>query len=329
MSIYTGIILIRCLYANGKRRLMSYKEIATECFGAVGGWVTFFFTSWTTLGAPILYTVLAGSNLNELCKGTKGEIGNVPWGIVCCALVAVPFILVKSMKEVAWMSAMGALATVIVVFIVLVVACIDVRNIDAAHHDPVIWNKFPIALSTISFSFGGNAIYSHVEASMKTPAHWPRAVAGGLSTCAVLYFLSAVPGYYVYGDLAQSPIYSSISDGAPKIVAIAIMTFHVLTAAPLLVKEFLIRAVLRILAIVFVGVIGAVVPHFDDLMSLIGAFANCALVFIFPVVFYIRLTGFRNKPIYELVWCGFVVLLGIVGLMFGTIDAIQALISEF
>lgn len=338
------------MYANGKKRLVSYREIAVECFGAIGGWVTFFFTSWTTLGAPVLYTVLAGSNLNELCKGTKGEIGNVPWGIICCALVSVPFILVKSMKEAAWMSAMGALATVVVVLIVLVVSCVDVKNMSAAHHDPVIWNKFPIALSTISFSFGGNAIYSHVEASMKTPSHWPRAVAGGLSTCAVLYFLSAIPGYYVYGDLAQSPIYNSISNGAPRYVAIAIMTFHVLTATPLLltsfaldieemlnvtverfgkVKEFLIRATIRILAMVFVGVIGAVVPHFDDLMSLIGAFANCALVFIFPVVFYIRLTGFRNKPIYELVWCVFVVLLGIVGLIFGTIDAIQSLISDF
>ncbi|KAG0739812.1 hypothetical protein G6F57_000744 [Rhizopus arrhizus] len=350
MSIYTGIILIRCLYANGKRRLISYKEVATECFGMIGGWVTFFFSSWTTLGAPVLYTVLAGSNLNELCKGTSGELGSVKWGIISCAIVAVPFILVKSMKEVAWMSACGAMATVIVVFIVLVVSCIDLQHMAPAHHDPVIWNKFPIALSTISFSFGGNVVYSHVEASMKKPSQWPKAVAGGLSTCAVLYFLSAVPGYYIYGDQAQSPIYSSISDGVPKIIAIVIMTLHVLTAAPILltsfaldveemlnvtvkrfgkINEFLIRASIRILVMVVVGVIGAVVPHFDDLMALIGAFANCALIFIFPIVFYLRLTGFRNKPIYELAWCGLIVLLGIVGLIFGTIDAIESLITDF
>lgn len=316
----------------------------------IGGWVTFFFSSWTTLGAPVLYTVLAGSNLNELCKGTSGELGSVKWGIISCAIVAVPFILVKSMKEVAWMSACGAMATVIVVFIVLVVSCIDLQHMAPAHHDPVIWNKFPIALSTISFSFGGNVVYSHVEASMKKPSQWPKAVAGGLSTCAVLYFLSAVPGYYIYGDQAQSPIYSSISDGVPKIIAIVIMTLHVLTAAPILltsfaldveemlnvtvkrfgkINEFLIRASIRILVMVVVGVIGAVVPHFDDLMALIGAFANCALIFIFPIVFYLRLTGFRNKPIYELAWCGLIVLLGIVGLIFGTIDAIESLITDF
>lgn len=350
MSVYTGILLIRCLYANGKQRLTSYKEIATTCFGAIGGWITFFLNAWILLGAPILYMVLSGSNLQQLTKGTAGEIGVLPWSIVSCVIVAVPFILVKSMKEVAWMSALGAVATLVVVVIVLVVSCIDKNNIPPAHHDSVIWPQFPIALSTISFSFGGNAVYPHVEASMKKPKDWPKVVAAGLSTCAGLYFLSAVPGYLVYGDQVQSPVYNSISDGVPKIIAIVVMTFHVLSASPILltsfaldveemlnvtverfgkVKEFIIRAALRIFIVVFVGVIGACIPHFDDLMSLIGSFANCGLIFIFPILFYFRLTGFRNKPYYEIAWCLLTILLGIVGLIFGTISSIEALIADF
>lgn len=350
MSIYTGIILIRCLYANGKQRLTSYKEIATVCFGPVGGWVSFFLNCWICLGAPILYMVLSGSNLNELCKGTAGEIGTLNWSIISCVIVGIPFIMVKSMKEVAWTSAMGAAATLIVVIIVLVVACIDQKSMPAAHHDPVIWNQFPIALSTISFSFGGNVVYPHVEASMKKPNHWPKVVAAALSSCAALYFLSAVPGYYVYGDQVTSPVYNSISDGVPKIIAIVVMTLHVLTAAPILltsfaldveemlgvtverygkVKEFFIRAAIRITTMVVVGVIGGAVPHFDDLMSLIGSFSNCALIFIFPILFYFKLTGFRNKPFYEIAWCCLTILLGIVGLIFGTISSIEALIADF
>ncbi|KAI7888290.1 transmembrane amino acid transporter protein-domain-containing protein [Mucor mucedo] len=350
MSMYTGVLLIRCLYANGKQRLSSYKEIATTCFGAVGGWITFFLNAWILLGAPILYMVLSGSNLQQLTKGTAGEIGVLPWSIVSCVIIAVPFILVKSMKEVAWMSALGALATLIVVVIVLVVSCIDKNTIPPAHHESVIWSQFPIALSTISFSFGGNAVYPHVEASMKKPKDWPKVVAAGLSTCAGLYFLSAVPGYLVYGDQVQSPVYNSISDGVPKIIAIVVMTFHVLSASPILltsfaldveemlnitverfgrVKEFIIRAALRIFIVVFVGVIGACIPHFDDLMSLIGSFANCGLIFIFPILFYFKLTGFRNKPYYIIAWCLLTILLGVVGLIFGTISSIQALIADF
>jgi amino acid permease len=350
MSIYTGIILVRCLYANGKERLSTYKEVATSAFGWIGGWVTFFFNTWIVLGAPVLYMVLAGQNFNQLCKGTAGAIGDVPWIIISCAIVAVPFILVKTMKEVAWMSAFGAAATVVVVLICLVCSAIDAPQQVNVHHDSVIWDMFPIALSTISFSFGGNVVYPHVEASMKNPRHWNKVVAAGLSTCAVLYFITAISGYLIYGTNVVSPIYNSIPAGVAQTVAIVIITIHVLMAAPILttsfsldieemlnvsverfgkVKEFLIRASIRIAIMCIVGVISCTVPHFGELMSLIGAFANCALIFIFPVTFYLKLTGFRNKPIYELAWCFLVVLLGLVGLIFGTIEAVKELIAAF
>lgn len=350
MSIYTGIILIRCLYANGKTRLTTYKEVATSAFGWIGGWLTFFFNAWILLGAPVLYMVLAGTNLNQLCQGTVGEIGHVPWTIISCVIVAIPFILVKTMKEVAWMSAFGAAATAIVVLIVLICSAIDKPNQYNVQHSAVIWDMFPIALSTISFSFGGNVVYPHVEASMKTPRDWPKVVAAGLSTCAGLYFITAISGYLIYGDNVKSPIYNSIPAGVAQIIAIVIITIHVLLAAPILttsfsldieemlditvdrygkVKEFIYRAIIRVATMVVIGVIACTVPHFGELMSLIGSFANCALIFIFPVIFYLKLTGVRNKPIYELAWCALVVLLGIVGLIFGTIEAIKELIVAY
>ncbi|KAI7890189.1 transmembrane amino acid transporter protein-domain-containing protein [Mucor mucedo] len=350
MSVYTGIILIRCLYANGKARLSTYKEVATSAFGQVGGWVTFFFNVIILVGGPILYMVLAGTNLNQLCEGTVAEIGHVPWTIILCAVVAIPFILVKTMKEVAWMSAFGALATIVVILIVLIMAAIDRPNQINIHHDPVIWPMFPIALSTISFSFGGNIIYSHVEASMKNPRDWTKVVTAGLSTCAAMYLIVAVAGYLVYGDKVENPIYNTIPKGAAQIICIVVITIHVMMATPILTtslsldieemcnitverfgrtKEFLIRAAIRIGIIVFVAVIACVVPHFGELMSLLGAFANCTLIFIFPVVFYLKLTGVRNKPWYELAWCFLVVLMGLVGLIFGTIEAVKELIVAY
>ncbi|KAI8369896.1 transmembrane amino acid transporter protein-domain-containing protein [Choanephora cucurbitarum] len=350
MSVYTGIILIRCLYANGRTRLTTYKEIATTAFGTIGGWITFFFNAWILLGAPILYMVLSGTNLNQLCKGTVAEIGNTPWIIISCVIVAIPFILVKTLKEVAWMSAFGALATVVVVLICLVMSAIDKPNqVDVVHH-AVIWEMFPIALSTISFSFGGNVVYPHVEASMKTPRDWPKVVAAGLSTCAALYFITAISGYLIYGDNVVSPIYNSIPAGVAQTVAVVIITLHVLMAAPILttsfsldieemlnisverfgkVKEFLIRAAIRIATMGVVAVVACTVPHFGALMSLIGAFANCILIFVLPIACYLKLTGIRNKPFYELAWCALTVLLGVVGLIFGTMEAIKELISAY
>jgi amino acid permease len=185
---------------------------------------------------------------------------------------------------------------------------------------------------------------------MKTPRHWNRVVASGLSICAALYFIMAISGYLIYGDQVQSPIYNSIPAGVAQTIAIVLITIHVLMASPILttsfsldledmlnitverfgkVKEFLIRSCIRLVIVVIIAVIACTVPHFSELMSLIGAFANCALIFILPVAFYLKLTGVRNKPFYELAWCFLIVLLGIVGLIFGTIEAIKELIVAF
>ncbi|CAO3667136.1 unnamed protein product [Rhizopus stolonifer] len=57
-----------------------------------------------------------------------------------CAIVAVPFIFFRSMKEVGFLSAFGMLATVVVVLIVIVVALQNKVNYTNAHHDSVIWD---------------------------------------------------------------------------------------------------------------------------------------------------------------------------------------------
>lgn len=342
--------MIKCLYAFPGRRLESYKEIATSSFGKIGGWIIFFFNAWILLGAPILYVLLAGQNLHSLLINTSAALTDVQWKVIVACIILIPFVLVKNMKEVAFMSAVGALATVICVFIVLIVSIQDKPNYLNVEHDVVIWNQFPIALSTISFSFGGNVVYPHVEASMSKPRQWKWVVTAGLSTCAILYYMTAIPGYYVYGVETLSPIYENLPAGAAKITAMVVITIHVILAAPILITsfaldleymlgitverrgkalEFVYRTINRTAILAFVTVVACVVPYFSDIMSLVGSFSNCMCTFAFPVLCYLKLTGIRNKPFYELAWCALCILLGLVGLIFGTIDSVRALIADF
>ncbi|KAH8556153.1 transmembrane amino acid transporter protein-domain-containing protein [Umbelopsis sp. PMI_123] len=349
MSVTTGRLLIKCLYAAGPKRLSSYKDIGEVAFGPIGGWVIFFFNFIVLIGASILYFVLIGQNLHSLLKGTSGELTLALWVIIPGVAIAIPFIFIKSMKEIAFTSAIGALATLIVVLIVLI-SSLQHRPSEPIYHDDVIWNQFPIALSSIAFSFAGNMVYPNVERSMKHPQQWNKAVDLGLSSCSVMYFLTAIPGYYIYGTTATSPIYNSLLQQGARMASQIIITVHVLLAVPILIAslsldfeaifnitqtrrgktgEFVMRAILRIIIMVVVCVVAIYVPYFGDLLSLIGSFSNCLLVFTFPVVCYLKLTGIRNKPIYMLAWYGLTVLLGIVGLIFGTIDSVKALIYDF
>ncbi|KAG1470890.1 hypothetical protein G6F56_002425 [Rhizopus delemar] len=106
------------------------------------------------------------------------------------------------------------------------------------HHDTVIWNMFPIALSSIVFGFGGNPVYAHVEASMRRPKDWNMVCFTGLTFCVILCFLTAIPGYYVYGTQVQSPVYDSLPSGAAKSASIIIITIHLLLATPILFTSF-------------------------------------------------------------------------------------------
>ncbi|KAI9488623.1 transmembrane amino acid transporter protein-domain-containing protein [Zychaea mexicana] len=352
MAIYCSIVLIKSLYHPRKQqtRLPTLTAVAQDAFGKIGACVCFFFQTWIVLGTPVLYLVLCGSNMNELCRGTVAEIGQIPWTIVFSAFVAIPYIFFKSMKDMGWTSLVGSVAILVTSVICVVVAAIDRPNVTGVTHHNIIWEGYPAALSTIAFSLGGNVVYPSVEASMKKPQHWNRVVAGGVSTCAMLYIFIAIPGYYVYGDSVQNPIYYSIPGGVPRIIAIVLMTVNVTVSAPIFlmsftlecesmlnitverwgrVREFIFRAAFRALTIVFCCVIGCVVPYFDLLMALFGAFGYCTTIFIIPIVCYWRLTGFKSKPIYELAWNFLILLFGVVGLVFGSWFAIEDLIAAF
>lgn len=350
LSVYTGILLVRSMYYDGKTRLSSYQEVATAAFGAIGGWITFFFTAITLVGVPVLYLLLSGLNLHQVAAGTSAELTFPIWVIICTVIVAVPFVFFRSLKEIAILSIFGMLSTVIVILIVLGVSVKEIPNQVDVHHDPVIWDKFPIALSAIVFSFGGNPVYAHVEAGMRKRHDWNKVITAGLTFCVILYFLVAVPGYYVYGTKAESPIYNNLPSGGPKAASIIIITIHLILATPILLTSFALdvekmlkinpehrsffvewgmRFIFRGTLIVAVAVIAIFVPFFGDFMSLLGAFSNCAIVFILPVVFYYKLTGIRGKPWWDYILAFLTLLLGIVGLIFGTISAIEALNRDF
>ncbi|KAG1418465.1 hypothetical protein G6F58_005078 [Rhizopus delemar] len=352
MSVYSGIVLIRCLYHKPGKRLHDFKAIGTAAFGWAGYIVASVLHLLNLFGCPALYIVLASNNMTYLLKGTAGELNYKLWAIIWGVFLLIPSLVMKTLKEVTSIAAIGAVCTMMAVFVVLIQGPMF-RNSHpeiAIEHDSVIWTGFPMSLSTIAFSFGGNNTYPHAEHALKKPHQWKWAVTAGLSTCVTLYFMTAVPGYWAFGTTTQSPIYNSLPDGTGKMLSMIVMTIHVILAIPIFSTSFSLefekfincteerygkfgawvgRAIIRSCTMVILVILACFIPYFDDFMGLIGALANCGLVFLLPILCYLKLTGVRNKPWYELAFCALTLLLGIVGCVFGTIDAIKSLIADF
>ncbi|KAI8380376.1 transmembrane amino acid transporter protein-domain-containing protein [Blakeslea trispora] len=350
MAVYSGIVLIRCLYYKPGHRLHDYKAIGTAAFGYPGYIVSSILHLLNLFGCPALYLVLASNNMVSLLAGRSDVISYKVWTIIWGVFLLIPSLILKTLKEVTAIAAIGALCTMVAVFAVLIQGPI-LRNSSTAivEHDSVIWSGFPVALSTIAFSYGGNNTYPHVEHALKKPHQWKYAVIAGLSTCTALYFLTAVPGYWSFGRNTQSPIYNNL-DEIPRIVSMIVMTIHVIFAIPIYTTSFSLefekfinctdekfgkfgawlgRAIIRTCTMAILVILAAFIPFFDDFMGLIGALANCGLVFLLPILCYLKLTGVRNKPWYELAFCALTLFLGIIGCVFGTIDSIKALIRDF
>ncbi|KAG0277014.1 hypothetical protein BGZ95_006680 [Linnemannia exigua] len=352
MSVYTAVLLMKCLYYNGKYRLSSYQEVGRHAYGLPGLIAVWFFHTSIVLGAPIMYMILAGTEMNGLVK--SAAITEKAWIWICAAIIAVPFVAMKTLKEVAVMSVFGALATVVLVIVAVRGSIIDMQNHTPKyadiHHNNVVLANLPTTIASISICFGGNVVYMHVEEAMRYPKSWNRVVAAALATCSVLYLATAIPGYLAYGSEAISPILQNLPDDAFTKTGTIFIIIHVILAAPILLTSFALeferlvdvtvarrgkvmervyRSIIRLVIVGFCGGIACTVPYFGDFLSLLGALGNCSLIFVLPIIFYFKLIGWRQMKFYELGWCAIIVVIGLISAVIGSIDAIKALNARF
>ncbi|CAO3572279.1 unnamed protein product [Mortierella alpina] len=350
MSIYTGILIMKCIYYNGHTRLASYQEIGQHAFGRIGLIAVWFFHTSIVLGAPVMYFILSGTEIRGLTVSSV-DISQEAWIWICCSVVSVPFVLLKTLKEVSLLSIFGVIATAVLVGVTMVDSGLDYKNQrDTVQYDSAIARNLPITVATISVCFGGNVVYMHVEESMRHPRAWKKVLVRAMLACCLMYVLVAVPGYLTYGRLAQSPILKSLPDGVPRKVATITIVAHVLLAAPVLMtsfalevervwnisvekhgvfKERIIRTAVRLVIMGCVGGIACLVPYFDAFLSLLGALGNCMLIFVLPIAFYWRLIGWRQMRWYELLWCSIILVIGVLSCIIGSIDAIKELHKRF
>ncbi|KAG0370807.1 transmembrane amino acid transporter protein-domain-containing protein [Gamsiella multidivaricata] len=360
MAIYGNQKLIQCLYYDGRTRLREYPDVAHAAFGVVGRIVVTFFYNSIALGGPVLYLILTGTNIHDLASSVGSTITLKQWIMIAAAVMVVPIVLTKTMREVAFLSIFGALSTAIVVVIVTIASIINSKDLDLVtkpngavepiHHEAAIARNLPLALATFAFSYGGNVIFPHVEESMKNKRSWNKIVTLGIMTVTVLYIMCSTSGYAVYGDIVKSPIYLNLPGGATRTISTIIITLHVLLAIPLFLTtfnlqietalklesrgfsaktEFVYRAVIRTLSMVLCATIALFFPYFGQMMSLLGALSDGMLTFVFPIAFYLKLYGFRKVHKLELVVMILVVVIGTATSVIGTIDAVKELAKAF
>ncbi|KAI7897134.1 transmembrane amino acid transporter protein-domain-containing protein [Mucor mucedo] len=360
MSQFTGIILIKCLYTEN-RRLKDYADIGFAAFGRPGQFIGSLFSLLMLFLTPTIYVILASENISDILS----QYGFIWLDRRACiwiiaVVVGVPFILVRNMKDVSFLSTFASMATVCLLLVVCVVSMSDFsEKTHAVHHDVAITRNIPIAFSTFSFSYCGHVIYPHLEASMKTPQRWSKVLLVATCVISIMYFTMGLVCYLVFGSHVESPIYKSLPIGSSQNVAMIVITIHVLLVIPFYLYVFttrieswlridedeeskdeeeerhqrkLMRIILRLGQVVACGVIAMFIPFFSDFMNLVGTICSDTLTFILPSIFWMKLNWSKRKGKYyylEFIACFAVATVGVFCATFGTMDAVKALIHDY
>jgi amino acid permease len=151
VNIYTGKKIIKLLEHGGKS-LDGYPAIGGEAFGSIGRIAVLISYNMAMMGSVCLYLILAAMNLEMLV----GWLNAKQWIALISVLLLIPLLLIKSLKEVGWVSLLGASASVAVVIVVVIYGAIDYPYYaDKVQHKIFEYKHLGSVLGTLCFSFGG------------------------------------------------------------------------------------------------------------------------------------------------------------------------------
>lgn len=262
-------------------------------------------------------------------------------------VIAIPFIFFKDIKEASFLSVFGMITTAVAVIVICVYSGIEItttKNTIANGIKPIEWKNITSSLSIFVFSFSGSFIFPDVEGSMKNKKNWNLSLLISMAFIFFCYLTISLLGGLAYGTDASEQIYDNIEGGIPVGITLIFAVLHFLFATPIFLcslfseletkklkitkekfgksKEFIIRFILRLSVIILITMLSIFADNFQFASTLIGAFSTSILIFVVPGLSYLKLYGYKGKPIWEYVTIGFMVVFGLTMFLYGTYEAI-------
>jgi len=159
-----------------------------------------------------------------------------------------------------------------------------------------------------------------------------------------LYLPPCIFGYYIFGNGVQSPILGNLQQGVVTDLATIAITLHIWCTIPIVdnpvnlwLEEVLkidghryevpIRIVSRTILLAVQTGIAILLPHFGDVMAVIGASCVSATVFFFPCLIYLKLYWNKVSNL-NLAWICVILLFAVLGSTIGLYSAFIGLIQD-
>ena len=317
-TIISAGLLRDCLYQKSKksnrwkRVRRTYVEVCTSAWPKYGKVVTEFVVFLGLLRNVIVLILLT----NLIVEALKGVI-RIDRGIITVvwALAVLPFLFIKRVSSLAWISFIG-LSLYLIAIAAIVVDCLlhyaswSIVNL----HFKFSLEKVGLAAGIIINSFSQHLSFPPVEGSMKKPKRFKATVFVTFAINIIVKIFLGISAVMTYGDTIDQSITGNLTDtrlAIPCNIAIAFFAYFTLPMQSFVVLDLIDSKFLphfpvfydanswgwlflsRSLVLTFGLLVAVLVPQFGLLVSFVGSIRGSLVSLVFPPVLYLVL--FKRK----------------------------------
>ncbi|ERN09438.1 hypothetical protein AMTR_s00029p00075260 [Amborella trichopoda] len=342
---YTGLLLQRCMSMDP--HIKCYPDIGYLAFGPKGKIFISTFIYLQLFLLDIGFLILAGDSLAKLFPNFGYKIGG--WKIegskafvILSAMVVLPTTWLKSLGRLAYVSATGVFACVVVIGAVIWVGLFG----GIGFHEkgkPLNLSGIPMAASIYALCFNGHGVLPTIIGSMKDRSKGPKVLTISFITCAVAYTLMSILSYLMFGGQIKSqitlnlPVKNFSSKIAIYVVVILPLSKYALAMTPVaaaieeifpLCKKSVVSLSLRTLMVAITIIIALTFPFFGSMMAFIGSFLGSTIALILPCICYLKIfEGTKSCRVEKVIVMG-ILMLGFCIATLGTYFNVKRIVQQ-
>ncbi|WCJ21284.1 Transmembrane amino acid transporter family protein [Euphorbia peplus] len=343
---YTGLLLRRCMDTDPL--IKTYPDIGERAFGYKGRAFVSIFMYLELYLVAVEFLILEGDNLNKLFPDMAFHFAGHKFGgkqgfILLTALVILPTTWLRSLGVLAYISAGGVLASILLVACVLWVGAVDGVGF---HEGDSLWNwgGLPTTISLFAFCYCGHAVFPTLCTSMKDTTQFSKVLVVCFVSSTMTYGSMAVLGYLMYGEHLTSqvtlnlPIRKVGAKIAIYTTLINPLTKYAIIITPIakaiedkfgLAKTSTCLGILvRTAIMISTLVVALTIPFFGYVMAFTGAFLSITVSVLLPCFCYLRINKAARTFGIELVIIIAIFIAGSIVGVLGTYTSLKQIITH-
>ena len=345
---YIGTVLTECLYdedeqGNRFRVRSGYKDFGDVLLPKYGGYVVSGIIQLDVFLMAVSYLVLFGSVMHHALPSVS--ITERMWIGIVGGLV-LPTVFLKSLSQIARLSATSMIALIAVVVYVLWYGAENTDEWDLS--TLLFWDTDGVvtSFSILLYSYYANPIIPSVEESMADKAKFGRALSLAYVISMSMKVSFAFFAFLSFGANTNAVILNSLPTGPVHITVSSFFALNCILSYSLVIyplfesvhkslttriqndkiPDLATNAVIRITVVVLSVAVAILEPSFLVIISFVGGILDSPACCIFPIVLRFKLK-YKRLKIHQVCVDSFIVIFGIITMLSSIPVSIKTLIN--